>query len=268
MNRRHVVLWGLGAAQLLIAATALVAFEYLSSDWILNPCVAIIFAQSYLAGAWIASGDRSMPWRLLVVAALFVGFTWIPSWQLPDLLIGISPGTIAVLTLLLPLRLLGFRVRDRIVERQRNTARRLQFSLRSILEWTAASAMFCSLAALVQPAVAEELGNLGWDDLLPLLLIHGPFAGVCAAELAIVLGMRRPWMGFTVLLPVVLAIAGLIEWLHADFEDLLSITFVLMFWFVICFIPLRIFGYRFGRQGPIDADVGANPFASDESEEE
>jgi hypothetical protein len=244
MNRRMLILWGLGAGQLFVAAIAVVSIEHLSNDWLLYLCIGIVFGQSYLAGVWIACGHRSMPWRLLGVAGLLVGLTWIPAWQLSAMLTDLSPATIVVLAFLLPLRVIGFRVCDGIGERKLNDSRRLQFSLRSILEWTAASAMFCSLAALVQPQTVTEIWALGWDR---LLLIHCPFAGTCVAELAIILGMRRPWIGFTVLVPIVVAIAGLIGWAQDELEGFLSISFFLMLWFAVSFVPLRLLGYRFGR---------------------
>ncbi len=127
----------------------------------------------------------------------------------------------------------------------------------SILEWTAVTAMLCSLAALAHPDASKEMRNFGWEGALTLCMIHGPFAGFCVAELAIVLGMRRPWIGLGLLVPVALALAGLFGWTQGEIAGIVCVAVCLMLWFAIAFVPLRLLGYRFGRCRSTDTETRA-----------
>ncbi len=258
-SRRTVILWTLAAGQLLVAAVAYIAIGRMPGEWLVYVCGGLVYGQPYLAGVWIASGHRSLPWRFVLVAALLTGLLFLPQGLgpgLPEAIVALSPGIIAVLVFLLPARVFNVNVYDELAERPASHSHRLQFSLRSALEWTAATAILCSLAALAGPRFSSALRNLG-GEITMILAIHIPFAAACVAALVIVLVMRRPWIGLTILFPVVLAVTGLIGWVAENLEGFLTLAMCLMIWFAVCFTPLRLLGYRFGR--PPKRDVNPDP---------
>jgi hypothetical protein len=264
-SRRTVILWTLAVGQLLIAAVAYIAIDRMPGEWVVYLCGGLVYGQPYLASVWIASGHRSLPWRFVLVAALLTGLLFLPQGLgpgLPEAIVALSPGIVAVLAFLLPARAFNLNVYNELTERPATRSHWLQFSLRSALEWTAATAVFCSLAVLAGPKVSNALRNIG-GEISMIFAIHIPFAAACVAVLVIVLVMGRPWIGLTILFPVVLAVAGLIGWITEELEGFLTLAMSLMIWFAVCFAPLRLFGYRFGRPPKLDV----NPDPVDEPQE-
>lgn len=253
-SHRTVILWTLAVGQFLIAAVAFAATFRMPSEWLVYLCFGLHYSQPYLAGVWIASGRRSLPWRFVVVAALLTSLSFLPGMSTPSLqesIVVLSPGIIAVLVLMLAARTLGLRVYHEVAECPRKDSRWLQFSLRSAFEWTAATAMVCSLAALAGPRVSSAFQGIS-GKIPVILLVHVPFAAVCVAELTVLLGMRRSWIGLLIHFPIALAVGGVIGWVTEALEALLIVSTCLVLWFTICFTPLRLFGYRFGRQPRMD----------------
>lgn len=255
-SRRAAILWVLAVGQFLIAAVAFATAFRMPNEWFLYVCFGLHYSQPYLAGVWIASGRRSLPWRFVVVAALLTSLSFLPGMSTPSLqesIVVLSPGIIAALVLMLAARTLGLRVYHEVAERPREDSRWLQFSLRSAFEWTAATAMVCSLAALAGPRVSSAFQGIS-GKIPVILIVHVPFAAVCVAELMVLLGMRRPWIGLLILFPIALAVGGLIGWVTEALEVILVVMTWLVLWFAICFTPLRLFGYRFGRHSRKDLD--------------
>jgi hypothetical protein len=256
MDRRTVILWALGAGQLLAVVLACSALEWADSEWVALVCIAILYAQPYFAGIWIGFGRRSLPWRILAVAACLTGLTWVDSVlndSLRNVVVALSPGIGGALALVLLARAFGFRLRDTTAESQSPDAARYQFSLLSLLKWTTVIAVLCSLGALANPAAFEEMGGLSWETMLLLLAFHTPIAGILFIEFAILLGMRRPWIGLAGLLPVAFAIIWLLCRNTGQLAPFLWLAGCLMVWFGVCVLPLRLFGYRFGRRRKSDA---------------
>lgn len=261
MNRRTVILWTLGVGQLLIWAIALRLAETAIREGFAAPCMAIVYGQFYLTGVWIAAAKRSIRWRLVVVAACLTRLTWVQGEGFTDmsgLTLVLGPGIVATLLPLLLACAFGLRFHDQEPETQPSNPVRFQFSLRSILEWTAVVAILFSLAAIVHPDVMVELRRLGLEDAAMLPLIHGPFAAICLAEMAAILSMRRPWIGLALLLPVGLAVGSWLGWMFGDdTAEVPALVVCLMLWFAISFLPLRLLGYRFGRRRTVDAGAAA-----------
>ena len=257
-SRRAAILWALAVGQFLITVVAFATAFRMPNEWLVYVCLGLHYSQPYLAGVWIASGRRSLPWRFVVVAALLTSLSFLPRVFTPSLqesIVLLSPGIIAVLVPMLAARTLGLRVYHEVAECPRKDSRWLQFSLRSAFEWTAATAMVCSLAALAGPRVSSAFQGIS-GKIPVILLVHVPFAAVCVAELTVLLGMRRPWIGLLILFPTALAVGGVIGWVTGALEGLLVVSTCLVLWFAICFTPLRLFGYRFGRQPRMDLKSG------------
>ncbi len=250
MNRRTVILWALGAGQLLAAAIGFAVSEWASNQWIVTTGQVVVVSQFYLAGIWVALGRRSSPWRLVAVGMLLTCLTrLLDGQQYRDIIFLFSPGVLTTLGTLLLLRVLGFRLQSQVGEPQPGNAGKFQFSLRSILIWTAVIAILFSLASLAHPDIAQTIEHVTLQELLAFFLpIHLLFTGVCVAEMAIILGMRRPWIGLALILPIVLALFGLLGWwTQSQVAELVWVGVCAMLWFVISLVPLRLLGYRFGR---------------------
>ncbi len=251
MNRRTVILWTLGAGQLLAAAIACAALDWAESEWTVFACVAILYAQPYFAGIWIGFGYRSLPWRMLAVAACLTGMTWAETLlydHIRNLTAALSPGIAVALALMLLARAFGFRLYDRTVQSQSPNTTKYQFSLLSLLKWTTVIAVLCSLGALANPAAFEQMGVSYWGSILLLLAFHTPIAGILFLEFAILLSMRRPWIGLALLVPAALVIVWLLGRNTGQLASFLWGSGCLMVWFALCLLPLRLFGYRFGRR--------------------
>ena len=246
MNRRDVILVGLGVFELLVAAAVYVADDSVGADWISLAFAAILFAQPHLVAVWIAFGERTLLWRLVAVVACLACLSRLAA-VFPVTLVtsGIAP----VLGALLLARLLGLRFYDVAVVPQGDSSPRLQFSLSRMLEWTAAVAVLCSMAAITPPDIYRELYSLVTDEPLFGVALHGLLGGVSLAFVAAVLGMRRPWLALGVLGAVGLLAAYLLHRvLGTELSEMFVFIACFMFWLTLCLAPVRLFGYRYGRR--------------------
>ncbi len=266
MNRRTVILWGLGAGQLLSAAIALALMETSSGGWIDTFLAAIMYGQFYLAGVWIAAGQRSIRWRLVAVAVCLTSLTWCPREAVPvvqQAIAYLGPGIVMALLPLLLARALGRRFYELGSATPSSNVPRFQFTLRSILESTAAVAVLFSLASLVHPGVIAAWTGIGLKEATFLLLIHLTFAAICLGEMIAIMATQRPWLGIALFLPAGIAIGGCFGWMMEDVAEILSLVVCLMLWFAIAFVPLRLLGYRFGRCRTIDKPLLQSPSQED-----
>ncbi len=252
MTHRTATLWALGVMQLLAIAVAFAAMEagWADNDWFRIACVPILYVQPYVAGIWIGFGEKSLPWRMLGVAAFLTCLTWVSLkhfFSLPGAVLELSPGIAVALAFMLLARAFGYRLREENAESPGDGSARFQFTVRSLLKWTAVTAMLFSLAALVNPGATQTGVGPLWQMALALLVFHVPLAAILFVEFTILLGMRRPWIGFALFVPVVLGGISPLGWNSGVVTELLLGASLLMAWFALCFLPLRLFGYRFGR---------------------
>ncbi len=155
----------------------------------------LVISQGGLLGIWAALGGRPAPWRLLAVLAVLIGCMWLSDVIFPHaffpqvstwvyLLSAVTAGLA-----LLVLRAWGIT----IVKPGRGDlaaeTHRFQFSLRSLLEWTAGMAAF--LAAF---QMTTE-GFLGWicssvQRTVAILMFYGTVGLLAGAALGVALGTR------------------------------------------------------------------------------
>ena len=264
MNRRNVILTILGALELLVGGVALVILEWTDSEWTSLVCGSIFYAQPYLVGVWIAFGQRTLPWRMVAVAVTSTCLAHCVknvSYMAPEFIAVLSPGIPVVLGALLLARVLGLRFYDSSTTTPPDDSPKFQFSLRRMLEWTAAVAVLCSMAAIAPPDVYSELRSFATEEPLMLVTIHALLGGISLAFVAVVLGMRRLWLGIGVLGVAGLLVAYLLCRVSgAEPSEMFVFVGSYMFWLTLCFVPVRLFGYRYGRRRL----VATSPFASDE----
>ncbi len=264
MNRRNVILTILGALELLVGGVAIVILEWTDSEWTSLFCAAVFYAQPYLLGIWIAFGHRTLPWRMIAVAVAFTCLTHCLKnvlYMAPEFIAVLSPGIPVVLGVLLLARILGLRFYDSSTTTPPDDSPKFQFSLRRMLEWTAAVAVLCSMAAIAPPDVYRELRSFATEEPLMLVTIHALLGGISLAFVAAVLGMRRLWLGIGVPGVAGLLVAYLLHRVTGAVpSEMFLFIACYMFWLTLCLVPVRLFGYRYGRRRL----VATSPFASDE----
>ena len=249
MNRRNTILVGLGALELLIAGAAFF-IAGMAEDWIALPCAAVVYSQPCLVGIWIAFGERTLPWRAVAAAAVLTCLThclYGVSFMTTQAIFILSPGIVLVLGLLLLGRAFGLRFYDSS-SHTLAASPRFQFSLRHMLEWTAAVAVLCSLATVLPSGLRTEMHTFVLNEATMLCVIHGFAGGICLALLGVVLGMRRWRLGLAWLVPLVLLVAGLVGAVTpAGILGMGTFAVCFMLWLGLCFFSLRHFRYRYGR---------------------
>ena len=262
MNRRNVILVSLGALELLVAAVAFVILGWTESEWTSLVCAAVFYAQPYLLGIWIAFGQRTLPWRMVAVAITSTCLTHcLVPYMAPWFIAVLSPGIPVILGVLLLARILGPRFYDSSTTTPPDDSPKFQFSLCRMLEWTAAVAALCSMAAIAPPDVYDELDSFVTGEPLILVAIHGLLGGISLAFVAAILGMRCPWLGVGVLGAAGLLAAYLLHRvLGAEPSEMFLFIVCFMLWLTLCLVPVRLFGYRYGRRRLATAP----PFACDE----
>lgn len=240
MTRRLVILWGLGVGQAVVGAIAVRVFKSSSNEWLTLAGLAVLFSQAHLAGMWIGAGGRSAHWRLIVASACLTVLTWLPEAHDP---LGVCyPGIVASAFIGLVARVFGLGIMKDEVGHGERQSQRLQFSVRSILVWTAVVAVLLSLASMAHPDSLRELQR----ELLPVVVVHLVLGCVCTAELGVLLAKRPSWIRGMLLYCAFMALAFLITGRGHKGESLWFASSI-MAWFAISFVPLRLLGYRFGR---------------------
>ena len=253
MNPRNVILVALGVLELLAATAAVIALEdWLPSEWAIFPVIAVIYAQPYLVGVWIAFGERSLPWRLVAVAACLTGLSQCvndaPIWIGLVVIVSI-PGIPLVLGLLLLARVFGLSFYDSLARIDSQKTPAFQYSIRHMLEWTAAIAVLCSLAAMASPELPRSLYGTFVDHGLHWCSLHGLLVTISLACVIVVLAMRRVWLGLALLVPSGLFLAYLLHQpLNSTAWQMIVFSGCLMAWITFCLVPVRLFGYRYGRR--------------------
>ncbi len=251
MNPRNVILVSLGVLELLAATAAVIAFEDgLPWKWAIFPVIAVIYVQPYLIGIWVAFGERTLPWRLVAVAAGLTGLSqyanYAPIWMTLVVLVSI-PGISLVLGLLLLARAFGLNFYDSLTRIDSQQAPAFQYSIRHMLEWTAAIAVLCSLAAMAPPELPGSLYEAFVDDGVQLCSHHGLLAATSLACVIVVLAMHRVWLGLAFLVPSGLLLAYLFHQpLRSAGWEIVVLSGCLMAWITFCLLPVRLFGYRYG----------------------
>ena len=255
MRHRAVILWGMFAGQLIVAAVAIGLCRPPPNPWLRYASLAILLAQFHLLGVWIGSGRRSIPWRLIAVAACLTGLTWLPGASTPFSVC--VPGIFVSAAIFVVVRSFGYQ----LLEPERRLDTRLpslrQFSLRSVLIWITVVAILLSLASMAHPVVLRRIQR----EPVLVLLVHFVVGSVCTAELSVLLAKRPSWIKgvflYLTAMALVFPLTG--EGRYLWFANLV------MLWLAVSFLPLRMLGYRFGR-ARTSADEAVASSATDEED--
>jgi len=204
------------------------------------------FGQGSLLGIWIGFGGRATPWRLIGTTIGLVVCTWCLKMGFPHAdmhLWGycVLPETIGTSLLLVLLRFCGLGITWHAPGSPAPEKQKLQFSIRSLMEWTAALAVL--LGTL--PMMPEQFRLVFIRDILEFCGLCGSQALLTLAVLWTTLGTRWPVARILVLGPV-LAAAGSMAMIDSPLsfgEAILHLAFH-AFWMVVSLWVLRRAGYR------------------------
>lgn len=162
---------------------------------------ALMVAQGCLLGAWVAFGGRPAPWRLAGTSvALVLGIIALKSityerdvFQVGFLVLAQMLGTSVPL---LAARFVGLEVARSLPDGSVPTVYRFQFSLRGMLEWTAAVAILLGILPLASEEFREMFRPRDLCRPVGLFAIDGL---VATAALWVTLGVQRTAVRLAVL---------------------------------------------------------------------
>ena len=181
--------------QVLVSVTALMAFEHGPGDIVQMLAISVPFAQGSLLGIWAAMGGRPGPWRLVAAALALVGAAKVTEAITSDGEVVLCFFLLAQLfSTSLPLFLLRFlgldliRPRDDVRVAQAPT---LQFSLRSLLEWTTAVAVLLGTLPMLPE---EAYMMMSMSDLAFVMGVFVPMGLLAVAAAWAGLGAGRLWV--------------------------------------------------------------------------
>ncbi|NLY02529.1 MAG: hypothetical protein GXY83_41145 [Rhodopirellula sp.] len=168
------------------------------ADW---PAPAIIalyalsFGQTGLAAIWMAFGKAPLPWRLLALVLVTVGWSlMLPREQVTTWNVALLSESLGIVALLSLLRLEGWRLilsgSCRSIETTDSSRQSLQFSISYLLAWTTSAAMILGIlqytfAYDALPTAFRVWRDIGW-------LAAGQTA-LAVAAIGAALGFHRAW---------------------------------------------------------------------------
>jgi hypothetical protein len=209
----------------------------------------LAISQGSLLGIWAALGGPPAPWRLLATAAALVACMWL----LPGLFVDadVEVWTYVVFTQmvgtslpLLALRLRGLGIVRPTPSDPEPELQKLQFTLRSLLEWTTALAVLLGMVQMTPEDFREAFTS--WQGGLEIVAIFGGDALLALAALWTALGAR--WTAARLLL---LGLAGGvaatgIAVVDAPYRLITALAFLLLSvaWLVGSLWVFRVAGYR------------------------
>lgn len=246
MNRRTAIVTLLSAwALITLVGIAAAAASPAAGTWVGLLIISLSMAQGSLLGIWAGLGGKPSPWRLVGTVVALVAL----AWALEAAFGNSSAAGWAFLVLiqafftappLLALQFMGLGLKRSEAENSAVGWHKFQFSLRSLLEWTAAVAI---LLSAVQMMPEEFRTGYRWREWAAWLVFF--VDGLLAlAGLWIALGTRR------LLLRIVLMGIGCVGATAAftliDAADSLLLLFPALYacWVVSSLYLCRLAGYR------------------------
>jgi hypothetical protein len=210
-RRRILIGLVVGVNALAAAGCPLLLAEHPRSEDLEALLVAEAVGQGSLLPIWAALGGKRTPWRFAGAVAAIAALTLLLQKFLPGpdaqvwgyFLLAQMIGTSVPLLLL---RFFGLRVSRVPAEEVPRQAFRLQFSLRSMLEWTAAVAVLCGMLQVMPEGFRRAFVSIRWYEPACAFAVFG---GLAALWLWVALGAR--WLGARlILLGFTLPMAGIV----------------------------------------------------------
>ena len=211
-------------------------------------CLALVCSQGSLLAVWAAFGGKPTPWRMVAAILVCLPCLWLCS-PYPDaqiLALILLGQTIVSSAAFWGLRLAGVGVtRVSGEDSARDPAaggRRLQFSLRWLLEWTTGVAVLLGMLHYLPEDFSDEL----FLQREPWIIIFAPGTVVAVVALWTALGTR--WLGLRITVAGVIVLTAAISlWLYISFEDLWEFCFFFVsqaLWIIGSLAVFRAAGYR------------------------
>lgn len=195
MGRRRWLLIGVvvGIAALIDFVVLPLAGPPRAPDWLDLLIFSMAPSHGTLLGLWAALGGRATPWRLVAGFVAAVGCVWmLGDFDLVYWVVVLLAQMVTMSALLLLARLLGLELADefRHDSAEDSSAERqwVQYSLRSLLSWTAACAV---VLATLHYLPKEPLSTI-FEDPPILAAIVGSSVVIALGALWIALGARWP----------------------------------------------------------------------------
>jgi hypothetical protein len=180
--------------------------------------LAILLAQGSLLAIWAAFGGRATPWRFAgVVATLAVATLLLKKLTSSSALDPQTWGYFMLANMIgtsapcLLLRFLGLQVVRPLAQDSGAVPYRFQFSLRSLLEWTAAVAVLCSMLQIMPADFRQEFTGARWYRMVIVFAVAGL---VSVVWLWVALGARWLALRLALLALTLAAVTTLILMTH------------------------------------------------------
>jgi hypothetical protein len=242
------------------AAAALVTMAVMAGpppgEFLETLFVSAALSQGSLLGIWAALGGRATPWRLVGAVVGLVAWMRTLDATFPDSDVQLWAWILLSQTIATSLPLLASRFWGVAVARwSANDAisqrHRLQFSIRALLEWTAALAVMLGTFQMTSEGFRRWLADE--NVILMLLRIIGPNALIALAALWITLGTR--WtlarilaLGLTAAAVVPILMTVPFFWTLLSF---IVLSLLCSFWLIGSLWVFRAAGYRLVWRGRI-----------------
>lgn len=214
--------------------------------------VSMAIGQGSLVGIWIAFGGRATPWRLIGGTVGLIGCTWCLEIGLPQSgayywTYYVLAQTVGTGLLLVALRFSGLGINWRPPGSPAPEKQRLQFSIRSLMEWTAGLAVL--LGTL--PMTPEEFREVFARETLGAFGVFGSSALLALATLWISLGTRRAVARILVLCLALVAASVSMTIVLPGLGGGILLSVCCVFWLVSSLWVLRRAGYRLAWRGSV-----------------
>ena len=207
-------------------------------------------AQGSLLGIWVALGGPPTPWRLIGAVVTLVGLMWVLYAAFPGSGVEVWAYFMLAQSLATSLPLLALRFRGLAValpdpDDSAPQMQKLQFSLRSLLEWTTALAVL--LGTLQMTTEEFQKPFTSWQGLAEIGALLCADALLALAALWMALGARSPGAR---MLMLGLVLVGSAFAIASTLDDSLLLTWIPLFvllstlWLIASLWVFRVLGYR------------------------
>lgn len=246
-----------------VLAPALIAEGFYSASGpVRTVLLSVALSQGSLLAIWAVCGGRPTPWRVVAAIVGIVVWIWVlgePAWVEQDpwwswswsLLWGycvclLLCQMVPVTGLLLLARLVGVGVTHGSHSGTTTSRPRLQFSIRSLLEWTTALAMLLGTFHYIPEDFFISISSLPPWRVLSIIAIVGSGVLIAPAALWTALGTRLPLARYCTLLVAVAAAVATMTLVLGEDEFGYSLVFGIgqTVWLVGSLWVFRLLGYR------------------------
>lgn len=257
--RRRWILIGL-VVGLVVAAEVVVSlmdgFNFVSHDLWHVGYIGMLLSHGSLLGFWAALGGKATPWRLVTAVVAMAALMWVchetehyydagnADWDFLTLL------QVCLVSLVLWVaRLLGVELSDTLATEAAEATDQerpwMQFSIRSLLAWTAATALLLGTIPWLLKEPFGEYNLLPWPS-IEFVVIIGPSLIIGTIAVWVALGTR--WkIGRYVAIIATPAACSIVTWLIIRNDEIteFSVFFCTQFaWILILLLLIRLAGYR------------------------